>query len=226
MILDCAAVPTVISHFPEHRGRAAGLTKALVGLSGSLVAIVYQAGRDRSPPLHHRPLVAPTPLPQPNAHPSPLTRTAFSPDVVTFLLFLAIELAAVCLMATGLLRLPSADAPAHRDVSLQQPHRRLSYVTLLLVGVTTLVVASALTGTADRGVSLGYMCTIYAAFYGGLLALGRWREASPLELPPCAPPPTPPQPPNVQSPTQPLPPLPAAPLPSPSTDGVAPSADE
>lgn len=44
MILDCTAVPTVIAHFPDHRGRASGLSKALVGLSGSLAAMVYKAG--------------------------------------------------------------------------------------------------------------------------------------------------------------------------------------
>ena len=36
MAADCAVVPTVLAHFPEHRGRAVGLVKAFVGLSSSI----------------------------------------------------------------------------------------------------------------------------------------------------------------------------------------------
>ena len=41
LIVDIAAVSTLAPAFPEHRGRALGIAKSFVGLSGSLVACVY-----------------------------------------------------------------------------------------------------------------------------------------------------------------------------------------
>ena len=153
---DLAAVATVVANFPEHRGRAVGLAKAMVGLSGAMASSVYVA--------------------------------FFKPDVVSLILFIAIEASAILLVGSLVLALPPP--PASCTVARgPEVGGRLVTAAAMVVTMALLLVVSALQKPLgiSRAGEVGLCCAVYGLFAAtiGYLACGcGGRTRAPPLLPP------------------------------------------
>eukprot|EP00051_Salpingoeca_urceolata_P025219 m.449096 g.449096 ORF g.449096 m.449096 type:complete len:533 (-) comp20317_c0_seq1:22-1620(-) len=106
-IMDIGVIPTMLKHFPDHRGTAIGITKSFVGLSGAL-ATQYYVG-------------------------------FFSPNITSFLLFLAIEI--VVITGVGMFFIHAHVTPAGSPTQQRAASKRftLAYGFLGIIALQLLV---------------------------------------------------------------------------------------
>lgn len=102
LIVDVVSVSTIVPCFPEHRGRALGIAKSFVGLSGSMIACVYMG--------------------------------IFSPDVVSFTLYITCAFGACTLFGALFMRNPPAGRTIDPEATMPRLRLRgaLAWVITLL----------------------------------------------------------------------------------------------